>query len=89
MKKEKVDETVITTEKTNHLGYCHVPKVASSSWMLTFAEMNHLNKNLTNDLHERMALHGLIMTNFSIAIRNGNDIEDMNNSNLYKFIFVR
>jgi hypothetical protein len=66
-----------------------VPKVASSSWMLAFAEMNNLDKNVIDDLHNKMALHGMLMTNFSIPVRNVKDIEDMNNSNLYKFIFIR
>ena len=89
MKYEKVEETLITTDKTHQLGYCHVQKVASSSWMLAFAEMNHLDTNVIDDLIKNMALHGTLMTNFSIPVRNLKDIEDINNSNLYKFIFIR
>ena len=40
------DYTTVTlvTEPSHTLGYCHVPKVASSSWMLAFAKMNGLIK---------------------------------------------
>ena len=86
---EKVKMAVITTENTNQLAYCHVPKVASSSWMLTFAEMNDLDKNLTETLHKKLALHGMLMTNFSITIQNAKELEDINRSKLYKFVFIR
>jgi hypothetical protein len=89
IKYDKVEETLITTDTDNQLGYCHVQKVASSSWMLLFAEMNHLDNNVIDDLLKKIALHGTLMTNFSIPVRNAKDIEDMNNSNLYKFIFIR
>ena len=89
MTHDKVTTTVITTEKTHRLAYCHVPKVASSSWMLTFADMNHLNKTETENLHKKLALHGMLMTNFSIQVSTAKEIEDMNKSNLYKFVFIR
>ena len=86
---EKVPTAVITTEKTNQLAYCHVPKAASSLWMLAFADMNYLNKNETQRLHKKLALHGMLMTNFSTQITSQNEIEELNNSNLYKFVFIR
>ena len=89
MTHDKVDMAVITTEKTHRLAYCHVPKVASSSWMLTFADMNHLNKNETENLHKNLALHGMLMTNFSVQVITSKEVEDMNKSNLYKFLFIR
>ena len=81
---------MITTEDTKRLAYCHVPKVASSAWMLTFAEMNHLEKSVVEILQKKLALHGMLMTNFSILV-DGNsekEITDMNTSNLFKFVFM-
>ena len=81
---------VITTEMSRKLAYCHVPKVASSLWMLAFADMNYMDKNLTKNLLKKNALHGVIMTNFSIPLQNDKkEIGDLNNSGLYKFLFVR
>ena len=82
---------VITTEETKRLAYCHVPKVASSAWMLTFAEMNHLEKSVVENLQKNLALHGMLMTNFSILVDSNSEkeISDINTSNLYKFVFIR
>ena len=87
---EKIEEIIITTEKKHQLAYCHVPKVASSLWMMAFAEMNNIDKNLAERLLKRNALHGAIMTNFSFPLGNNpKEIEDFNKSDLYKFVFIR
>ena len=74
---------MITTEWTHQLGYCHVPKAASSSWMLTFADMNRISKAETQKLHKDLALHGMLMTNFSSEIITTKEIDDLNKSSLY------
>ena len=87
---EKIEEMIITTEMTHQLAYCHVPKVASSLWMVAFAEMNSMDKTQTESLLKRNALHGAIMTNFSFPLQDDEkEIETFNNSDLYKFVFIR
>ena len=89
MPHDKVETAVLTTEKRHQLAYCHVPKVASTSWMLTFAEMNHLKNNETENLTKKLSLHGMLMTNFSTLVSTPKEIEDINSSRLYKFVFLR
>ena len=36
------DTVTLVIEPSHTIGYCHVPKVASSTWMLAFAKMNGL-----------------------------------------------
>ena len=79
-----MEMAIITTEETKRLAYCHVPKVASTLWMLTFAEMNHMEDNLTTYLHNHLALHGVIFSDFSFEVRSEKEINDINTSKLFK-----
>ena len=84
-----MEMAIITTEETKRLAYCHVPKVASTLWMLTFAEMNHMEDNLTMYLNNHLALHGVIFSDFSFEVRSEKEINDINTSKLFKFVFIR
>ncbi len=43
----KKDIVYFVTDKTGSLAYCHVPKAASTTWMLLFSRMNQLTPNET------------------------------------------
>ena len=83
-------EVTLTTEPQKELAYCHVPKVASSSWMLTFAEMNRINPDKIDSLFKKKALHDLLLSStYSVIARSYDDINVLNNLNLFKFVFIR
>ena len=67
------------------LGYCHVPKVASSAWMTMFAELNFLSKDLIKRQMKSMSLHDYMFNRYSLVFPN--DKEKL--SKLYKFVFMR
>ena len=81
---------ILTTEPNNKLAYCHVPKVASSSWMLTFAEMNFVDHDTITNLFKKDALHDLLLSSrYSLIAKSYSGINRMNHLNLFKFVFVR
>jgi hypothetical protein len=41
-KKAKFERVILVTNPDKTLAYCHVPKAASSAWMLIFSQMNKL-----------------------------------------------
>ena len=43
-KKTKFQKVTLVTNPDKTLAYCHVPKAASSAWMLIFAHINKLEK---------------------------------------------
>ena len=53
----QVPEAVFVIEPRHVLGYCHVPKVASSLWMIHYAEMNNLPQNTIQQKSKAMTLH--------------------------------
>lgn len=67
------------------LGYCHVPKVASSAWMTMFAELNFMSKGLVKDKLKTMSLHDYIFNRYSLVFPN----DAVQLSKLYKFVFIR
>ena len=80
----------MTTEPNKELAYCHVPKVASSSWMLTFAEMNLVDNETMMREFKKNALHDLLLSSkYSIITKKYDDINNVNNLQLFKFVFIR
>ena len=78
----------LITEKKDLLAYCHVPKAASTSWMLTFADMNLVPLNDILRFYKSMQLHDHLYNHFSIKLNHTKDKEE-NLLKLYKFIFLR
>ena len=77
----------LITEHKDILAYCHVPKVGSSLWMTTFADMNIIPVGETKRMLKSKSLHDHMWSTFSINVTNSEDIATL--SNLYKFVIVR
>jgi len=43
---KKKSKVVLVTDPEQRLAYCHVPKVASSAWMIIFSDLNRLPTKL-------------------------------------------
>ena len=69
------------------LAYCHVPKVASSAWMLTFADMNLVPVGTILQKFKSRSLHDHMWATFSVKMTKPGDISNL--SKLYKFVIVR
>ena len=92
-------EIVLVTDPEEKLAYCHVPKVASSAWMLVFAELNQnklrdqvsaLNKSsdhVFEELLESGQLHEIMLKNFSIKFSENKSSSAKQES--FKFLFLR
>ncbi len=91
---------VLVTDPEKSLAYCHVPKVASSAWMLIFAELNQntffrhqvppFNKSsdhVFEELLESGKLHEMMLKNFSIQFSETTGFPEKVES--FKFIFLR
>ena len=68
------------TDENKSLAYCHVPKAASTTWMVAFAKTNSV-ANFTEML-QRVALHEALLEKFAI---DGEKLE----SNTFTFTFIR
>ena len=83
-------QVILTTEPKGKLAYCHVPKAASSSWMLAFAELNLVDHDEMISLFKTKSLHDhLLSSRFSEFARSYDDINALNNLEMFKFVFVR
>lgn len=80
---------ILVTEPKNALTYCHVPKIASTSWMLTTADMNPITSDEVEKLYQSRSLHDRMLSKFSFIIKTHKDILKLHNSSLYKFVFIR
>ena len=81
----QVTEALFVTEPKNLLGYCHVPKVASTLWMSNFAGMNMLDQTMIEEKLKAMSLHDYLFSKFSKSYpKNSDDI-----SKLFTFVFIR
>ena len=77
------------TENLDKLAYCHVPKVASTSWMFTFAKLNGIDKDEITNLLKSTQQHDHMASKFAIKIENSADISNFSRSDVYTFTFVR
>ena len=68
------------TDENKSLAYCHVPKAASTTWMVAFAKTNGV-ANFTEML-QRVALHEALLEKFAI---DGEKLE----SDTFTFTFIR
>ena len=70
-------------DKSHKIAYCHVPKAASTTWMVAFAK----NNNVSNyaELIQKDLLHEKILNNYVI------DPERLieKNTDIFTFTFVR
>ena len=64
-----------------------MPKVASSAWMLTFADMNPIPTDDVTGMFKSGTLHDYMWSKFSVKVAKPSDISRL--SNLYKFVFIR
>ena len=74
------DTIRLITDKNQSVAYCHVPKAASTTWMVAFAKVHQVN-NYTEML-QRVALHEALLENFAI------DDEKLE-SKTFTFTFIR
>jgi len=70
----------LITDENKSLAYCHVPKAASTTWMVAFAKTNSV-ANFTEML-QRVALHEALLEKFAI---DGEKLE----SDTFTFTFIR
>ena len=70
----------LITDENKSLAYCHVPKAASTTWMVAFAKTNSV-ANFTEML-QRVALHEALLEKFAI---DGEKLE----SGTFTFTFIR
>ena len=75
-----LDEIKFISDRREKLKYCHVPKAASTTWMLAFAKLNHL-KNYSQ-LSEMGTLHAAMFSQFGMTDK---DIR----LGAFKFTFIR
>ena len=78
-------QAIFVTEPHHVLGYCHVPKVASTLWMTDFAEMNHLPQNMIQKKLKSFSLHDHMFSKFSLFYPKDED----RLSKLFNFAFIR
>ena len=72
----------LITDKNHSVAYCHVPKAASTTWMVAFAKNNHVAKY--TELLEKLSLHAELLRNYTI------DVEKLEEtSNIFTFTFIR
>ena len=69
------------------MAYCDIPKSASSTWRDTFCSMNAI-KSDDHGLYQ-VACHGLFFSKHSLRANNNDEITQLNNLNIVKFMFVR
>merc|ERR1712083_403753 len=72
----------LITDHNKSVAYCHVPKAASTTWMVAFAKNNYMTNIF--ELLERSKLHEEILKNFTI------DAETLEeSSDIFTFTFIR
>ena len=64
----------LITEPTKKIAYCHVPKVASTAWMLSFAEMNLIPVSIVKSMNKANSLHEHLYNSFSEKVDNQSDL---------------
>ena len=83
----KLPGVSLITEPTEKLAYCHVPKVASTAWMLSFAEMNLIPASSIKSMNKANSLHGYLYDSFSEKIQNPKEVTRL--SKFYTITFIR
>ena len=77
----------LITEPTKKIAYCHVPKVASTAWMLSFAEMNLIPVSIVKSMNKANSLHEHLYNSFSEKVDNQSDLTRL--LKFYKITFFR
>ena len=75
------------TDPPRKIGYCEVPKAASTTWRQAFRAMNSIQKDEINI--QGMTKHILFSEKYSIQANNNNDLTRLNQTNILKMIIVR
>ena len=76
----------LLAEKTKTMAYCDIPKSASSTLRNTFCIMNSIDPGIAS---KRFACHNLLYKNHSLLATNTEELSQLNNLNIVKFMFVR
>ena len=74
------DDINFVSDKNSQWAYCHVPKAASTTWMLALAQINQV-ENFTQLMNEGL-LHGHMMHEYGIP-------ETKLNKEAFTFTFLR
>ena len=74
------DDVNFVSDKNSQWAYCHVPKAASTTWMLALAQINQL-QNYTELMQEGL-LHGQMLHEYGIP-------ETEVPENAFTFTFIR
>ena len=74
------DDIHFVSDKNSQWAYCHVPKAASTTWMLALAQINQV-ENFTQLMNEGL-LHGHMMHEYGIP-------ETELNKEAFTFTFLR
>ena len=80
-KVKTTQKVVLIRDENQSVAYCHVPKAASTTWMVAFAKMNKL-ANFT-ELLDRAALHGELLNNFGVTG------DQLDSNATFSFTFIR
>ena len=74
---------MLTTEPTQQIAFCHVPKSSSTTWMNAFGSMNHIETGSIGTYRQ------VASPNISIHATTYYDMKLLNELPQFKFIFVR
>ena len=82
--KSEKDVVKFITDQNKHFAYCHIPKAASSTWMVTIAQINKLTSNATELMQfvENGSLHDTMWKRYGF-------FEDNVPESAFKFTFIR
>ena len=87
LKALRLGRLFLFTDPPRKMGYCGVPKAASTTWRQAFRAMNSIQKDEINI--QGMTKHILFSEKYSIQANNNNDLTRLNQTNILKMIIVR
>lgn len=82
--KKRTSSVRLITSRDKTVAYCHVPKAASTSWMVAFAQLNQVQDY--QQLIERGLLHGELLNHFGIDY---DQIDSDASNQTFTFTFIR
>ena len=74
---------MLTTEPTQQIAFCHVPKSSSTTWMNAFGSMNHIK------VGNGLTYQQVASPNISLHATTYYDMKLLNELPQFKFVFVR
>ena len=81
----------LLTDATRTMAFCEVPKSGSSTLKYTFYQMNSINRaDFARRKNRKKGVHELFnYSKYSLRARNIDELARVNNTNIFKFMFVR